>query len=192
MKNFFLLLVLNVSLFATSLSAQPLHNIGDTYGGGVIFYLTDASGQHGLIAAPRDQNAGIRWGGSILTLATKAVIGSGQENTILIKAGQATSTDVYEFAANICSNYYFECNGTPYGDWYLPSKDELNLMYTNIGIYAIDHPNAGHFTNSYYWCSTEFNKDYAWEQDFNSSNGNTNQRQVLKSNKYCVRAIRSF
>ncbi len=190
MKNLLLLLVTSVSLFATSLSAQPLHNIGDAYGGGVIFYLTDATGQHGLIAAPRDQNSSIRWGDSILTNANRAGIGSGQENTTLIKAGQAASTDVYEFAANICSKYYFECNGTPYGDWYLPSKDELNLMYTNIGIYSTTHPNAGHFTNSYYWSSTEFNKDNAWEEDFNSLQGN--QSQVPKSNKYCIRAIRAF
>ena len=34
--------------------------IGSSYQGGIIFYL-DSSKQHGLIAAPMDQSAGIQW-----------------------------------------------------------------------------------------------------------------------------------
>jgi hypothetical protein len=36
------------------------HVIGETYGGGKVFYVDD-SGQHGLIAALADQNADIQW-----------------------------------------------------------------------------------------------------------------------------------
>ncbi|NRA10888.1 MAG: transposase [Crocinitomicaceae bacterium] len=35
-------------------------SIGDTYQGGIIFYL-DASGCHGLISATTDQSTGVRW-----------------------------------------------------------------------------------------------------------------------------------
>ena len=35
--------------------------IGQNYGGGIIFYI-DGTGQHGLIAAPSDQSAGVEWG----------------------------------------------------------------------------------------------------------------------------------
>ena len=35
--------------------------LGNKYGGGIIFYI-DASGEHGLIAAPTDQSTGAMWG----------------------------------------------------------------------------------------------------------------------------------
>ena len=36
------------------------HYLGEAYGGGIIFYLYD-NNQHGLIAASKDQEDGIRW-----------------------------------------------------------------------------------------------------------------------------------
>ena len=57
-----------------------------------------------------------------------------------------------------------------YNDWYLPSIEELNKMYQNIGQgNTLGLGNVGNFANNYYCCSTEYVFSYAWWQDF--SNG---------------------
>ena len=47
--------------------------------------------------------------------------------------------------------------GGGYTDWFLPSKDELNLMYTNKAtINTTATANGGSsFSSSWYWSSTE-------------------------------------
>ena len=45
-----------------------------------------------------------------------------------------------------------------YGDWYLPSKYELNLMYqmkTTINTTALEN-NGSDFSSYWYWSSTDF------------------------------------
>jgi hypothetical protein len=47
-------------------------------------------------------------------------------------------------------------------DWYLPAKDELDVLYTN-------HATIGGFnlSGSYYWSSSETSSTRAWAQRFN-------------------------
>jgi len=133
--------------------------IGDSYQGGIIFYLDGSGG--GLIAAPTDQTAGSIWGcnGTLITGADGTAIGTGAQNTIDIEAGCTTPST----AADICSNLVL----AGYTDWFLPSKDELNLMYQNIGQgNALGLGNVGGFTNNFYWSSTENDNYRAWEQNF--------------------------
>ena len=104
------------------------HAIGDTYGGGIVFYVYD-NGQHGLIAATADQSTGIRWyGGSYTNTRARADgVGAGLKNTAIIIANQG-SVDGNAFAATVCNEYSVTVAGVTYGDWYLPSKHELNLI----------------------------------------------------------------
>ncbi|MEO6405797.1 MAG: hypothetical protein ABIY51_14985, partial [Ferruginibacter sp.] len=44
----------------TWISSATVHYIGESYGGGIVFYVYD-NGQHGLIAATADQSTGIQW-----------------------------------------------------------------------------------------------------------------------------------
>ena len=46
---------------AFTTQASPVIGIGETYAGGIIFYI-DGSGLHGLVAAPVDQSPGAEWG----------------------------------------------------------------------------------------------------------------------------------
>jgi len=163
--------------------------IGDTYQGGIIFYL-DPSGCHGLIAAPTDQSSAMRWygGSSTNTRARADGLGAGLKSTTIIIANQGP-VDGLPFAATVCNEYSTTVGGVTYGDWYLPSKYELNLMWENIGQgNALGLGNVGGFANFAYWSSTENANNDAWRQDF----GNGVQGNYLKSDAIYVRAIRAF
>jgi len=155
--------------------------IGDSYGGGIIFWL-DASGQHGLIAATEDQSTSMRWyAGTITnTMAYADGVGAGKANTAIIIANQGYG-DGFPYAARICNEYSVTVGDAIYGDWYLPSKYELNLLYlqkTAVGVFA----------DNYYWSSTEPSSSYAWAQHF----GNSGQVVPGKEYTWYVRAIRAF
>jgi len=155
------------------------HAIGDSYGGGIIFYI-DGTGQHGYIAATSDQSTGTQWrnGINVTTNATGAAVDTGQTNTTTIISVQG---DTGSYAAKICNDYVtVEC-GVPYDDWFLPSKDELNLLYAQKN-------EVGGFAYLSYWSSTEYNFDNAWYQYF----GDGNQSYHNKAVSCSVRAVRAF
>lgn len=148
--------------------------IGDNYGGGIIFWL-DATGQHGLIAATTDQSTGLHWynGSYTTTNAVRDGIGAGMYNTERIIANQSTGS----YAAQLCANY----QGGGYGDWYLPSKYELNLLY-------LQKTAVGGFVSAYYWSSLEYDSSNAWLQYFHDGT----QGEYVKYDAGYVRAIRAF
>jgi len=156
-------------------------SIGDTYQGGIIFYL-DATGCYGLIAAASDQSSGIRWdGGSYTNTRARADgIGAGLKNTAIIIANQGP-VDGEPFAATVCNEYTVTVGGFTYGDWYLPSKYELKLLY-------LERATVGNFTNNDYWSSTENATNTAWRMDFNDGTQPNNG----KNNTSNVRAVRAF
>jgi hypothetical protein len=117
------------------LLVSPL-NVGDTYGGGKVFYIFGPSdngyikGQtHGLIAATEDQttDAGIKWFPEKFYGATGTYVGLGLPNTLAIitSAIVTGTTNMSSFAAGLANSY----RGGGNIDWFLPSKDELNLLY---------------------------------------------------------------
>ncbi len=167
----------------TDLAVDAVLHIGCYYAGGVVFYI-DGSGQHGLVCAVSDQSTGAEWGcyGTTISGADGTAIGTGNQNTIDIEAGCTTAGT----AADICAN--LTLNG--YSDWFLPSKDELNVMYQNkADINATAIANGGSAFADDYWSSSEFDYDFAWMHNF----GGGNQSQYPKnygSNK--VRAVRAF
>ena len=116
---------------------------------------------------------------------TDTGIGKGKPNTELI----LNRTE--EFAAfQACADYG---NDTDYDDWFLPSKDELNLMYTNLaakglgGTWGHVFPN---YTQNKYWSSSEEDAwSSRWALDF--SNG-AQEDWGGKGNWFCVRPVRSF
>ena len=153
--------------------------VGDTYEGGIIFYLDGNGG--GLIAAPTDQatvNDFPDWGcvGTTISGADGLILGTGAQNTIDIENGCTTSGT----AADICSNLVLD----GFSDWFLPSIGELEIMYLNIGTGL----NIGNFVSTKYWSSTEKDETYAWSWEFSSGYQDYNSKT---SNKY-VRAIRAF
>jgi len=156
--------------------------IGQSYQGGIIFWL-DTSGQHGLIAATADQSTGEQWynGTSRITGTTGDGLYAGSMNTAMIVATQMNDNQNGNFAAKVCADYSVTVGGVTYGDWYLPSKYELNLLY-------IQRTVVGGFANTNYWSSTENGVSAAWGQAFY----NSLQYNFTKGDPGYVRAVRAF
>ena len=191
-------------------ASAPVHAIGEPYQGGIVFWV-DADGQHGLIAAKADQSPSVQWynGTFFQTNATADGIYAGAKNTEIIIATQTSvglvcgeltvpsycsegaGTATGNNAALIAANYSVQDNGidgctgavteTCYGDWYLPSKVELNLLYNQTVV-------VGGFDNNIYWSSTETDSNLAWYQYFHNGFQVTNTKSLPNS----VRAVRAF
>ena len=156
--------------------------IGDSYQGGIIFWL-DATGQHGLIAATTDQSRGIKWYNGTYRYTGTAGDGlyAGAMNTAMIVATQMADNQSGSFAAKVCADYSVTVGRVTYGDWYLPSKYELNLLY-------LQKIAVGGFASAYYWSSTESSNLGAWGQAFDSGI----QHNDGKGYTSRVRAVRAF
>ena len=122
-------------------------------------------------------NGGYVWGDDG-KFGTSTEIGTGEKNTETIAS---KSTSVKNNAAQACLDY--SVNG--YDDWFLPSKDELNLMYTNLHLKKL-----GGFANGFYWSSSEYIKDpnSIWAQSYNNGSQYFNGRSTSRR----VRPIRAF
>ncbi|MCL2156183.1 MAG: DUF1566 domain-containing protein [Leptospirales bacterium] len=173
------------------------YNLGDTGpGGGIIFYIApngfDVEGHpsfsdnsytaHYLEAAPEDMPSTLPWavspfdGDPVPGDATATAIGAGRRNTALIVEQNGPGIG---FDAGACVEYFVP-GYESYGDWFLPSKDELNLLFINRSY-------VGSFGN-FYWSSSEYSIDSAWVQAFSSGNQNAS----IKNNTDNVRAVRAF
>ncbi len=165
-----------------STGATPLA-IGDSYQGGIIFWL-DTTGQHGLITATANQGLE-EWfnGTNRYTGTTGDGLYAGDMNTAMIVAQQMADNQTGNFAAKACADYSVTDGGVTYGDWYLPSKYELDLLYQQRELVGIS-------PDGYYWSSTEYDNDQAWRQYFTSGGGTWNNDG--KDADRWVRAIRAF
>ncbi len=118
---------------------------------GGIVFYLNATGQHGLIAAKADMQGH----------------SEGKEE------GYFTWSDAKVACHNLVSNGY--------SDWFLPNKDQLNLLYLNENA-------VGDFVDKFYWSSTERDVSNAWRQFF----GDGYQHDYTKSQGYRARAVRAF
>ncbi|MCH7987580.1 MAG: DUF1566 domain-containing protein [Planctomycetes bacterium] len=166
--------------------------VGDFAQGGIVFWV-DETGQHGLVCAKTDQSISMRWhaGTDGNTRAYGDGPYSGEMNTsIIISRHGSIGDDGATYAARVCAELQVTEGGKTYGDWYLPSKQELNLMYQNkAAIDATATANGGvAFATNYYWSSTEFDFSLAWIQHFN----NGGQYNGFKNVTSYVRSVRAF
>jgi uncharacterized protein len=132
--------------------------------GGYIFFENPNHASDGwryLEAAPFDQSAGARWGcfRRAIAGARATAIGAGRQNTVDILR-ECTDPGV---AAALCANL------DVYGvrGWFLPSKDELAMMYRNLKTAGLgDFRDGGAVDNFSYWTSSQESADMSHHIDF--------------------------
>lgn len=194
---FFATVLLTTIAFAQStnhMANRNTYSVGDFAQGGIVFWV-DETGHHGLACAKEDQSDETRWnaGTDGNTQAKGDGPYAGKANTsIIIAAHIAIGDDGSTYAARICNELQVTEDGITYGDWYLPSKEELSLMYQNISTIdatALDY-GGSEFAAASYWSSTEIDINFVWAQYFGShgSQGCDAKGDV----EHCVRAVRAF
>ncbi|MDR0474318.1 MAG: DUF1566 domain-containing protein [Treponema sp.] len=187
------------------------YTIGDTGpAGGIIFYVSSSgftmTGTTGtfhylevsavdVLGGPSGSDVTMAWtiSASPIITGTSGTIGSGKNNTTLIIAGESASLpgNGYRYAARVCVEPSASSaqNGWFGGkdDWFLPSIDELDLLFDSQVDLDITLPKA-------YWSSTQNDVEDKTSDvlvvDFKDgehySIGKTNFQNVS------VRAIRAF
>lgn len=149
--------------------------------GGYVFYHDEFYSEDILYleAAPAETEwTEAAWGGDETDIegSNDTAVGTGEKNTEDIVKHVGTGTT---YAAQLCDN--LEYGG--FDDWFLPSKDELNLMYQILRVNEL-----GNFAASNYWSSSEFDPWSAWRQYFNDGNQSGRGKNYICR----VRAVRSF
>ena len=167
-------------------SPNAEYNLRDTGpAGGLIFYENPdyaTDGWRYLEAAPAATDTTAAWS-NVTTIeigTTGAAVGTGQSNTtaIISQPGHTGS------AAQVCDDLSIVNDGTTYGDWFLPSKDELALMYSDLKSYDV-----GGFPDAHYWSSSETNNIAAEFQNFLGGTQASNPKGTVTLH---VRAVRAF
>ena len=172
----------NITIVGNTISATGGGSSNDFYLGqdtlgGIVFYIYIGSdgNQHGLIVNKNESTA--QWqSSSTTTNATRSW--DGVYNTGLMTSSPA-------------STYVNGLTDGGFTDWYLPSIDELSILWHNR-FHVNNALNAGGFTllsnTADYWSSTESTATHAFSFYFTAGNA----VNFLKTNTFSVRAVRAF
>jgi hypothetical protein len=155
--------------------------------GGVIFHrYLDGDTQNYLVVGLTDLSTSQAWSNVASTLigstAQSTWNGLSNSNAIVSQATQTSS------AAKLC----LDSTAINQTDWYLPSVDELVLVFNNR--YEVNKSlsligGASQILYDQYWSSVEFASNTAWTFLFQTG---VPIQNVSKSDNYRVRAIRKF
>lgn len=180
------------------------YKIGDTGpGGGIVFYVSEEGfevhdGRGGVqkcnyLEVSKTELGQIPWCGCVhynerkrkdegtyCNIQGATGLGYGKSNTykIISYHSNASSSNCAAYAC-----YRYSTSTTNAGEWFLPSIDELDLIYKNVGAKI----RAG-ASGDWHWSSSPNGGNPAWAQrscyGHHSSTG--------KDYTYCVRAVRAF
>ncbi len=149
--------------------------------GGIVFYDKGyvSDGWRFLEVSPKDAGSKYVWGPST-DAGTSESVGSGKKNTELIaesRIGKDTvSRGVKEFRQGGKS------------DWFVPSMEELNLMYENLYLNGV-----GNFSDKTYWSSSEIGLSKAYYINFRTGKkASMTSMDASKGNEYSLRPVRAY
>ena len=166
------------------------HYIGEQYVGGIVFHVwkDNAGTEHGLVVNLNDQSTSNSWSTVLFVSAGASSSWNGVANTnvILGQTGHTAS------AAKLCN----DLNTGGVQVWYLPSVDELSLLWQSrfsvnktLAAIVASGGSATELSTAFaYWTSTERNAGNAFYYDFSFGY----VWSAGKSNTFATRAIRAF
>ncbi len=158
MKN----IVMPVALLILIIFTSCFDGINDIYEGGKVYSIGDTGPAGGFICYinPNYENDG--W--------------------LYLEAApeDESSQEIWSSAINACTNK----STAGFGDWFLPSISELELMHLNLS-----SKGSGNFLDTEYWSSTEINTTNAYTFRFSTTGsiGNTGKGDMRQ-----LRAARKF
>jgi len=164
-------------------SSSVTYAVGDTGPGeGLVFLI---SGGLTYEMAPKTWSGGIQdpsaaWcddTSTILAGTFGTAIGTGAQNTVDMDAG-CTSGAGQEAADYVAGGY---------SDWFLPSKNELNAMYTYSLVGGFNTATYG-FASGDYWSSSQIAQNTAWTQGLVGGSPDFD----FKGDALPVRPVRAF
>ena len=155
-----------------AISSSGTYYLGQEKDEGIIYYLYTGSdgNQHGLIVSKTEIST-TKW------QTSNSITGADRTEDGVYNTERMTNSPAADYVTNL---------GT---GWYLPSIDELGLLYYNRFHVNKALRDGGYtlITNGFYWSSTEnFTEAYL----FRNYNGDI--ATVGKSGSYSVRAVRAF
>lgn len=161
---------------------RQIYKVGDRGpAGGTIFFDkgNDSDGWRFLEVAPKDVSESAAWSnGSNVNVSTSTGVGTGKANTAAIIAAQGNGA----YAAKLCA----DAREGGVTDWFLPSKEELDLVYKALGKTGAFQ--FAPYAKKDYWTSSHMNASLSHIQAF----GDGTQTYQARMNKLRVRAIRAF
>ena len=169
-------------------SSARTYALGETGpGGGLVFLI---SGGLTYEMAPKawgiNETTVIQWcSDQTHSVATGDAVGTGSANT----TSMLTSAPATSFVACTASapNAVRAYAGGGLTDWFLPSQDELNAMYTYSLVGGFNSATYG-FAGGDYWSSSQINSNRAWYQNVVIGS----QIDGLKNFTLRVRPVRAF
>jgi hypothetical protein len=107
--------------------------------------------------------------------------GQAATNAIIAKHGDVNVTPLNSYAAGVADTY----SSATKNDYYLPTRDEVNLMLNNLAGVGV-----GGFVDLPYWSSSESSTSAAWRVDFGL--GTTSAGGAKSNTTQYVRPVRRF
>jgi hypothetical protein len=191
-----------ISLTSNSCINEGPCAVGDTGpAGGIVFYdagLRSSGDRYFEVGPVETEVAGVPW--KPLTFNDKQTplyIGtasaSAKVQRVLAKAfgmGEANTSKIVQRyrAGNYPARYASTLVFGGFSDWYLPSKEELRLVYRNLGAVV---PRLGNFGKSFYWTSSEYDLNNSWTVNFKDGQEFDREKWLVPNADTGMKAIRT-
>ncbi len=192
----------SITLTGNSCTSTGPCKVGDVGpAGGIIFHDAgpgSAGDRYFEVGPVETEVAGIPWKplsfNDVKTpLYTGTASVSAKVQRVLAKAfgmGEANTSQIAQRyrAGNYPARYASRLVFGGFDDWYLPSKEELRLVYRTLGT---ANPRLGNFGKSFYWTSSEYDLNNAWTVNFKDGQEFDREKWRVPDPSIGMKAIRT-
>lgn len=194
-----ILLLLSLITVSLSLLTAQNYRVGDLYTAsdgskGIVFYVhPDGSG--GWVVALDDACTGCAWGVNYDDVPNVDNQATSVSNTQLLLSESNGYNATLILREHLGANTsYASCVMDLENGWYLPSPNQLTILYGQLAFISDKLLQAGGtlLAEDWYWCTSEESQNKAWALDFGSSYNSGRFYNLQKENLYHVRAVRGF